>query len=379
MPVVSGDVHFHPTGPWTGCGNEWSIARPAFETAITFRRRTYVAITQLSWVGLIFIGLSHATICFWLLVAVDEDRLTGEMLNFAYFYVTTATTVGYGDLAPEDQLGRLITLTLVMPGAIAVFTAFLGKGLSDLAGMWRARMHGFGNVSDRRDHTIVLGWQGGRTRRLIELLADDQPEGDRIVLVAKSLEQNPLPLLVDYVRVDALSIPSELQRAGVERAKTIVVRGQDDDETLAATLAVVAEAASVHIVSFFEDERSVALVRRHCPKVEVIGSMSEELLVRASRDPGASSMAGALFSTETPSTAFSLEVPHTMMPTKYVDLLQALRRRYAVTLVGVRQSQSQGVQLNCADDSMIKPGDTLFYISDIRLSASSVAWNEIVI
>ena len=340
-------------------------------------RRAYVAITQLSWAGLATIGLLHVAVCFLLLVAVGEVGLTSNVLDFVYFYVTTATTVGYGDLTPENHLGRLISLTVVMPGAIAVFTAVLGRGLSDLANVWRARMHGFGNYTDRGGHTVVLGWQGGRTRRLIELLADDQPDGDRMVLVAKALEQNPLPLLVDYIRVDALSIPSELRRAGIERAKTIVVRGQDDDETLAATLAVVTEAASTHIVSFFEDERSAALVRRQCPGVEVIGSMSEELMVRASRDPGASSMAEALFSTETPSTAFSLVVPESMRPANYVDLLHAMRQQYAITLVGARHGQSPDVKLNCADDSLIKPGDTLFYISDARLAANSVTWSEL--
>ncbi len=340
-------------------------------------RRAYVVITQLSWAGLAVIALSHLMLCFILLAAAGEAALTGNMLSYVYFYVTTATTVGYGDLAPEGQLGRLIALTIVMPGAIAVFTAILGRGLSDVAHLWRARMHGFGSYSDRSNHTVILGWQGGRTRRLIELLADDQPDGDRMVLVAKSSEQNPLPLLVDYVRVDALSIPSELLRAGIKDAKTIVVRGQDDDETLAATLAVVADADTKHIVSFFEDERSASLVRRQYPSVEVIGSMSEELMVRASRDPGASSMAEALFSTETPSTAFSLVVPDAMRPVKYVDLLHAMRRQHGITLVGVRHLHSPNVKLNCADDSLIKAGDTLFYISDARLIPTAIAWEDI--
>ncbi len=312
-----------------------------------------------------------------LLTAASETSLTESALRFVYFYVTTATTVGYGDLTPDNDIGRLITMAFVMPGAIALFTAVLGRGLGDLANLWRARMQGFGSYADRSGHTVVLGWQGGRTRRLIELLADDQPDGDRMVLVAKSLEHNPLPLLADYVRVDALSIPSELQRAGIEHAKTIVVRGQDDDETLAATLAVVAEVDTAHIVSFFDDERSAALVRRQYPGIEVIGSMSEELMVRASRDPGASSMAEALFSTETPSTAFSLVVPDEMRRSTYAELLHVMRQRYRITLVGVRHGQSREVKLNCADDSLIKPGDTLFYIADKRLTASSVDWNDV--
>ena len=167
-----------------------------------------------------------------------------------------------------------MTALVVMPGGIAVFTAFLGKALSDLAGLWRTRMNGYGDFSNKSGHTVVLGWQEGRTRRLLELLTDDQPDGDRIVLVSKLLAQNPLPMLVDYVRVDALSIPTELQRAGVENAKTVVIRGQDDDETLAATLAVVSEAPSVHVVSFFggrarDRAGAAAMPQRRSDRVDV--------------------------------------------------------------------------------------------------------------
>ena len=105
--------------------------------------------------------------------------------------------------------------------------------------------------------------------------------------------------------------------------------------------------------------------------------MSEELLVRASRDPGASSMADALFSTETPSTAFSMELPADATSTTYGALLLALREKHNATLVGMRSRNAQSVDLNCAAARKVGPCDTLYYISDERLSANVVDWRNV--
>ena len=343
----------------------------------TLARRVYLAVAEVTWGTLALAAALHALVSWLLLALAGEAALTGGATTFLYFYVTTATTVGYGDLSPATGAGRLVGALWVLPGAIAAFAALLGKTTADLGALWRRRMEGAGSYERRTGHTVVLGWQGARTRRLIDLLLADQPEGERIVLVAKSAERNPMPEAVDFVHTDALSTPGGLARAGAAGARAVVVRGEDDDETLAATLAAAAGAPGAHIVAHFEDERAAELIARQCPAVEAIGSLSAELLVRASRDPGASRVADLMFSAKTTDTAFSLRVPALARPPRYLDALLEFKRRHDLTVLGLGSADGHEVDLNCAADAPLREGALLYYVADRRVAADAIDWDAL--
>ena len=337
-------------------------------------RRLYVAVAEVTWGALALAVLAHALLSWVFLVLAGEEGLTGSAATWTYYYVTTATTVGYGDLSPGTDAGRLLASAWVLPGSIALFGAVLGKAVADLGDFWRKRMNGHGDYSARTGHTVVLGWQGARTRRLIELLLADRPDGERIVLVAKTLEQNPMPDALDYVRADALSTPRGHERAGLAGASSVVIRGEDDDETLAATLAAARKATDAHVVAHFEDERAAELIQQQCPDVEAIGSLSAELLVRSARDPGASKVADRLFSATSEDTAFSLTVPAAAGRLGYLDALVGLKRAHDMTVVGIGHEHGRDVDLNCPPDRTIEPGEMLFYIADRRIDAGEIDW-----
>ncbi|MEM1234196.1 MAG: ion channel [Pseudomonadota bacterium] len=338
-------------------------------------RQAYISVANLSWLSLVVATLAHALVSWVLLALAGETDLTGNTITYAYYYMTTATTVGYGDLSPTTAWGRFWALTLVLPGSIALFTAVLGKAIADISFFWRRRMNGLGSYADREDHTIILGWQPTRTARLISLVQADDDGDEKLVLVAKTLEQNPMPETLDYVRADTLSTPEALVRAGVRGAARIIVRGSDDDETLAATLAASSLADGAHIVAHFEDERAAELIARQCPDVEAIGSLTAELLVRAARDPGASRLADRLLSSDTADTAYAMTVPAGIEPVRYGDALAGLKRHYDMTLVGLAAGGSRDVDLNCAIDAVISGGDVVYYIADKRTFAGAVLWH----
>ena len=336
-----------------------------------------MAIATVSWSALLAVTCVHALASYILLALAGESGLTGSLVSFIYFYFVTATTVGYGDMSPTTSAGRIAGILVVIPGSIAIFTAVLGKAISDVGTIWRKRMNGYGDFSEREGHTIILGWQGVRTRRLIELLMADHEDGERIILVDKSLEQNPMTAVTDYVRSDALSTPGGLQRAGISKAARVIIRGADDDETIAATLAASTSHSSAHIVAHFEDDRAVDLISRQCPDVEAIGSLTAELLVRASRDPGASRVADRLLSAESDDTAFSMVVPAGTPQLLYLDAMVGLKRHYGLTLVGLSGPNDRNVDLNCPTDQRIRGGDQLFYIADARLQPGDVLWGAL--
>ena len=339
-------------------------------------QRLYVAIATLSWAVLIGAFLVHMLLCWLLLSLAGEAELTADWLTFTYYYMITATTVGYGDLSPALPGGRLAAILVLLPGGIALFTAFLGKTITAIGGFWRRRLQGQGDFTERRGHTLVVGWQENRSRQLVEGLAAECGAAERIVLIAPGLDSNPLPETSDFVSAQSLSDLDSFARAGAAGASTIVVRGATDDETLAATLAAEAAAPHAHLVAFFQDERAARLIRNQLPRVEVITSMATHLLVRSARDPGASRLAALMFSHSTADTAFSVKLPESAGVTRYYDLLCGLKERAGVTLIGLCRHQESAVDLNCPPDCPVRPGDTLYYIADSRIDAGRLDWTS---
>ncbi|MCB2077741.1 MAG: ion transporter [Novosphingobium sp.] len=339
--------------------------------------RMYVAIATLSWTVLAACFFGHAVLSWFFLSLADEGDLTDDTVTFAYYYMTTATTVGYGDLSPSGQAGRLVDAIYVLPGSIALFTAFLGKAVSDISGFWRRRLQGLGDFTERTGHTIVVGWQGSRSRRLIDGLLHDRAQGEHIVLLATGVAENPMPDIVDFVLAEALSDLAAYARAGAAGAATVVIRGADDDDTLAATLAARAAAPSAHVVASFEAESTAALVRKQMPTVEVMTSIAADRLVRAARDPGSSRLAELMFSGHTEDTAYSLRVPDSAGAMGYFDVLCHLKRHHDLTLIGVSRNAEGAVDLNCSMDCEVGPGDALFYIADQRCDPAGIDWQAI--
>ncbi|WP_126174222.1 potassium channel family protein [Altericroceibacterium xinjiangense] len=344
---------------------------PIVQTAL---QRLYVAIATLSWGVLAAAFLAHMALSWLLLRLAGETDLTSEWLTFGYFYMTTATTVGYGDLSPSLPGGRLAAILVILPGAIALFTAFLGKAVSDIGGFWRRRLQGQGNFSRRLGHTLIVGWRENHTRQLIEGLQSDGAGHERIVLLAPGLDSNPLPDTVDFVGAQSLSDFDSFSRAGAAGATTVVVRGASDDETLAATLAARAAAPKAHVVAFFQDEGAARLIRNQLPDVEVITSIATQLMVRSARDPGASRLAELMFCHDTQDTAFSLKVPDLAGELTYFGLLCGLKQRHDLTLIGLCREDDGEIDLNCPPDRRVRTGDTVFYIADHRIGAGMIDW-----
>lgn len=337
--------------------------------------RVYVAVATLSWSVLLGCFLVHALTCYALFLVAGETKLTESLVTYLYFYMTTATTVGYGDLSPGSHGGRLVNVVVVLPGSIALFTVLLGKVVSSMSTFWRRRLEGLGDYSQRTGHTLVVGWQGARSRRIIEgLLHDRHPRGPGIVLLARGLSANPMPDAIDFVVAEQLSDLPSYARAGSAGAQTLVIRGADDDETLAATLAAHSAAPQAHIVAHFQEESGAQLVRRQLPGVEVVTSIAAGLLVRAARDPGASQLAARMFSNLSADTAFSMKVPEQAGQLAYLDVLVGLKRAHGLTLIGMCRDEGRKVDLNCPAEAAISAGDTLFYIADHRVGAEAVDW-----
>lgn len=332
-------------------------------------------VAQLGWGVLLAAFLAHM-LSSWALMALAGEALAAADI-WLYYYVTTATTIGYGDYSPETTPGRYIAALWLMPGAIGLFAAFIGKTTSLLVDLWRARMRGKHDYSNLESHTVLVGWHGEATERMVDLLLGDSSSStDHIVLIAIEEMENPLPDKIKFVRGDSFANPALLRRAGVPTAERILIYGSSDEQTLATAFAVLALKPVGHVVVHFAEPESAALLRSHYPQVECTQSLAVEMLVRASQDPGVSRVTTDLLSVLQGPTSFSMCLPAELPPMAFGELLIAWKRDHDATLLGYARQGEADFRLNPAFNAPVAGGDLVYYMAVQRLDTGSIRWPQ---
>lgn len=331
----------------------------------------------MSWAALIIIAIVHF-LTSWALAAMAEVGGISAGDVFWYYYLVTATTVGYGDFAPATAMGRAVAVFWIMPGSIALFTTAIAKAAQAVAEKWRRNLRGWGKFNMLTNHFVIIGWRGERTERLIEQLTDvssgDAPE---IVLISVRMSQNPLPDHVRFVKADNTTDTQAFERAGIASANAVIVMAHTDPDALAISLAAAAAAPSVRLVVYFEDERMTTLLKAHCPAAEMAPSLSTEILARTARDPGSAELFTILASSSMGPTEFSIVTPADVPPVRFAALMNAFKQFHDATLIGTRRPNEATPVLNPPAEALIQPGDQLYYIAKVRLDPYEINWRAL--
>ncbi|WP_222909006.1 ion channel [Pseudomonas sp. DNDY-54] len=334
---------------------------------IIFQLRQQMAALsrRFGWVGLMFALCVHAGVSYLGLRLFGEANLT-DLRTFIYFYFTTALTVGYGDLSPQTAGGRLFVSTWLMIGGIALLTAVIGKTTNSAIELWRKGMKGKGTFATCTGHTVVVGWEGAVSERVIELLHEDETSNDHLIVICDTtLEENPMPGKAEFIRGESLSSAALLQRAGVKGAERTLVRTGSDDMTLAVVLTINQLEPIGHVVAHFSSSETAQLARSYAPKLECTSSMAIEMLVRSSQDPGSSVIINELLSVGRGATQYRLQLPDSFESTVGA-LYKQLKDSHNATLIGYRAEGQTQPSINPANDTPVRGGE-LFYIAAARL------------
>lgn len=324
------------------------------------------ALVRLSGRGLLVFLLLHYWVSWWVLALLDEDKITTFPV-WTYFYITTATTIGYGDFSPSTELGRWFTALWLMPGGVCIFAALIGKATQSIAERWKRGMLGKDQFYELADHTLIIGWHGELTERMINLLQEDESTKDRpIILCANQEIENPLPKRVHFVRGESFTHAELLNRAGVKGADRILIYAHNDEQALATAMAVLSLNPTGHIVVHFQEEGNARILRHYAPHVEITCSLSMELMVRAAQDPGSSWITQELLSVLSGPTQYSVLNLATI---EYGKLFVSAKEKLGVTLIGFGIN-SQPPVLNPNNQELIPAQATLYYIGSQRFNSS---------
>lgn len=305
----------------------------------------------------------------WPLMALaepDGSELV-EPANYWWYFVVTAATVGYGDFFPQTSAGHVVGLYVIVGGIVALTTVFT-KMVSVLERARGRRMQGAITVAES-GHIVLLGYTSGRTERLIsELLADG---GCRVVLCAwDEVVTHPMPEQdIDFVRGE-LTEEDVLRRAGVHRARTVLVDARDDNEALAIAVTVHHVNPDAHVVVTLRDMERVPLLRYVDDGIRCVQWHTPRMITEELKSPGIAEVYAELM-THGGANTYSAPLPESLGPVRVEHCRMALGRQHGVTLLAARSDGELMVNPNWRTE--LPAGAVLYYVGPRRLTPEQIA------
>ena len=192
------------------------------------------------------------------------DSSDGEvdLVDAIYYTTVTLSTTGYGDIAPVSSGARLVNAFVITPLRIGFLVLLIGTTIEVLANQGREMFRVARWRKHMDAHVVVIGY-GTKGRSAVETLVNNGFNKESIVVV------DPSSTALGDAHADGLAVVTGdatrrevLRRAGVARAKQVIITTDRDDSAVLTTLTVrqLNEHAKV-IVSVREND-NVPLVRQ---------------------------------------------------------------------------------------------------------------------
>ncbi|MFT6984926.1 MAG: voltage-gated potassium channel [Psychromonas sp.] len=334
---------------------------------------------QLTWPMMFFLVVAQTSITYLLLVITDETALTDNLLQFIYYNTVVISTVGFGDLSPITDLGKMVVTFFQIPSGLVIFATFIGKVTQLFINIARSNMNGMNDFYHLDDHILLLCGNNHASEQIVQLILGDKKRQKRQILLCVTAEiKNPFPdnNEVAFARLRAFSDQDELKRIALSKARRIIIDGQSDDETLSIALSIATYAsADANISAHFFDKSKADLLKIHCPQIECSIDSSAQMMVRSMQDPGSSQVTEHLLSTLNGATLYCLQAPELEKPIQFELLFNSLKRNHGMILIALSHFKNgDDMRLNPPPESVIKGGDFLYYIANERFAANEIDW-----
>jgi hypothetical protein len=332
-----------------------------------------------------------AAVLGWLLIVAFEkpDAPIRNPAQYLWYFLVSSTTTGYGDLSPESAGGRVGGVVVIVAGLtaglmlFAELTLWMAKGRT-MKATGRARTH-------HRGHVVIIGYERDGLRKIIgQLRADAHHARTPVVTVFwpdQLIGENPDPDLYDVVAYDETAY----ERAALADARTVLVIGRNDDETVRVMLGVQAflrrngdgkggGVFAQHLLAGVHDGGSRKEITEALeligPEIEPVDIDDPAVVAAAIRNPGVAQIYHNLASTlDSDSSLFRVDVPEDAGAWPRLDLAIFLLRRGS-TLLAVGDSHRPGARFRLAAEAgeIVRGGQSLAVVARDR---PEIPWNEL--
>ncbi|MCY0881265.1 MAG: potassium channel family protein [Firmicutes bacterium] len=269
-----------------------------------------------------------------------------------YWAVTTATTVGYGDVVPTNTIGRIIAMgTMVTTIPLAGY--LLSLMASNATEIRLRKVLGLERLEDLRQHVVIVGFNS-RAQVVLEELA----LSGKMQVVVANVDSTLLPNHVRLVKGDPTE-ETTLSRAQPHKAEMAVVTADTDGDILLSAIALHHLAPQLPIIALAKSPKVAAALEDLGTSVSVSADqLLGHTLAKSMEAPHAGQLLLKLV--DCPEHQIQ-EIP---VNAKQVgQKLSAVRDMPDAVVLGLVHEST--VRLGLAQDPIIMPGDALLVMAAV--------------
>jgi len=329
-------------------------------------------LRKISFELVLVVSLFHFISSNLLFNLAGEQVITSGFVNYFYFWVVTASTVGFGDITPNSPIGKMIVALYFIPFSLVMFSLIIVKVGDSVTKKLRKYTMGSTDFSHLKNHIILINNNQTRIKNIVDLIfADKKRENKTLLIVTTDDIQHPYvdDDNIEFCKVTSYSDLSSLERIAISKASRVIIDGGSNDSNFSNAIHFKNKVnENCHISTYITDEDKASTLRDLNGNIEVTTPKIAEQLVRTMQDHGASMAVHQLLTSGYGQTIFVSKL-HGNSDIIVKDLTDYINGQYKAKFLGFA-SKELGTDLiiNPDDHIRLKVGSYIHYVNDSRIS-----------
>jgi len=303
------------------------------------------------------------------LVFFIESGINKEFSRFIdslWWGAVTITTVGYGDMAPVSNAGRLIAV-MMMFGGIVLTSIFSGTIASIFVDRKIQEGRGLQEVN-LRNHTIICGWNRNASGIIESFSALSRDKKTTLCLINEMDAEEYQMLKVKHSELDIKFVKGDfssekiLNRASASNAKAAIfipdISGNNtienaDERTILAVLAIKSLNSDITTCAeVLKKENGGHLQRANVDSIIVSGEFSGFLLSSASVSEGIPKFVKEMLDVESKKSIHQVSIPGSFVGKTFIELSEYFLKNNKGIAIGIMsEDKKMSLEDMLSDDS----------------------------
>ncbi|WP_456465591.1 ion transporter [Persephonella sp.] len=239
-----------------------------------------------------------------------NQEMFKSMWHALYWGVVTTSTVGFGDIHPISDVGRLITTVMIVGGVVIVAT-MTGAFSAALVNRLLVLKEGELKMEKLEKHIVICGWNE-TAEEIVEQIISQKIDKEKPVVIVTNVPKKEfeieLPRDIFYKRGDFIH-EHILLEVGIDKAEHVVIvaereeglseRNIDARTALAAMLVKnLNPEANIYVEVLLDEDADIFTKRINIKEIIIHGQIIGKIMFSSIMNPGATTLMKSLVDKE---------------------------------------------------------------------------------